>query len=285
MGRSSEYKLSDLFGFEERDITSHMMRELKLGRKFKDSFNYILTKLPIQKLKADLSKLKWDEGKNYDWAIIKDGLVTLIFRKYSDHFTIFFKVEAGPEDDYTLTYNKGYGCFSFHTNKDKLSDEDSDSRVDDNFLDLNKYIKAIIKLLADGDVHSLWNSYSLKNPDEVSRPEYIELKNIWNGGNEDISSINDFIFCCDELFNKYLELFAQTDMMNKIKKIKAGDMLGVYKVVRVNPKTKDSYYHDAGLELKNTNFKDSKPSWADVYSLTRYYLNYVFPELDLVESK
>lgn len=274
MGRLSEYKLSDLFSFEERDITRHMLYEMKLGYKFKDSFNYLLTKLPVQKLKADLRKLKWDEGKNYDWAIIKDGKVTIIFRQYRLHFTIFFKVDGKENNDW---YNK-YGCLSFHTDTKHLSDDVSDSYCDDNFRDMNKYIKPLIKELAGGSVHGLWNPLCFKADDEERRPDHIEAKNIWNGGDDDISSINDFIFCCDELFHKYLELFSQNEMLKKLKTIKVGDMLDAYKVTSVNTTVKDDYYHNAGLELQNTNFKDSKPSWCDVYSLTRYYFGYVFPE-------
>jgi len=282
MGRLSEYKLSDLFSFEERDITSHMLYEMKLGYKFKDAFEYLLTRLPIQKLKADLRKLKWDEGKNYDWAIIKDGRVTIIFRQYRLHYTIFFKVDGEGK---MAEYNTKYGCLSFHTDTKHLSDDVSDSYCDDNFRDMSRYIKPLIKLLEEDKVHGLWNPLSFKADDEERRPDHIEAKNIWNGGMDDLSSINDFIFCCDELFDKYLELFAKNEMMDRLKTIKVGDMLGVYKVTAVRAATKDEYYHDAGLELKNTNFKDSKPSWADVYSLTRYYLNNVIPELDLADSK
>ena len=270
MGRLSEYNLSDLFKFEKRDITSHMMYEMKLTYKFKDSFNYLTKKLKVQKLKP-LNKIKWDEGKNYDWAIVKEGLITFIIRTYRNHFTIFFKNENKEND-----YRTRYGCFMFNTDTTKLSNDDSDARCDNCFVDLDEYIKPIHKLISDGHVHLLWNNAALP------RPDYIEIKPIWNGSEDDINYVDDFIFCCEELFGKHLELFAQTDMLDKLKTIKVGDMLNRYEVLEVRTEVEDDYYHDAGLKLKGTNGVDSE-SWNDVYSLTRYYLNDIFPKLNLAD--
>lgn len=262
--RFTDYGLIDIFKFEERDVVSYMMHKLKLGSKFKESFNYIISKMPVKKL-GTLSKMKWDIGKNYDWIVIEEGMVTFIIRKYQTHFTIFIKVEAEEK------WNSKFGCFMFHSDCEKMNDDTSDIYVENNFIDLDELLKPLFKFIADGNIHSLWNNYSFKRPDHVS------IKNIWNGG-DDLSNINEFIFCCDELFSKYLELFAQTDMLEKIKTIKVGDILGgVYEVTQVSTDTNDGYFHNAGLKLKNLNFKESE-IWCDVYSLTRYYLKYVFPE-------
>ena len=75
----------------------------------------------------------------------------------------------------------------------------------------------------------------------------------------------------------------ENDMIDKIKTIKVGDMLGAYKVTEVNTKVKDGYYHDAGLSLQNTNFKKEKSKWQDVYSLCMFYFRYVFPEKESVK--
>ena len=261
----SDYSLLDIFKFEKRDITSHLLYDMKLGEKMKDSFEYLTTKLPIQKLKPDLLKLKWSEGKNYDWCVIKENNVTLIIRTYQSHFTIFFH-----NDNKEKSYENKYGCFSFNTDKDKLEDKDLDMYYDNPFTDLNHYIKPIISLIEKGRHHFLWNSYSLKKNNEEQRPEHIQVKTIWNG---DVTNVNDFIFCCEELFGKYLELFAENDMLEKIKTFKVGELLNnKYKIKSISTKVKDGYYHDAGMSLEN-----STSEWNDVYSLTRWYLNDIFP--------
>jgi len=260
-----DYHLEDIFKFEERDVTSYMTYELKLPAKFKEAFTYLTTKMKVQPLKA-LDKIKWDEGKNYDWAVIKSGEVTLLIRKYQSHFTIFYKKENQENK-----YNNRYGCFTYSTNRDKLSDKESDARVDNNFLDLEANINDIFKLIAEDKAHGLWNSYTLV------RPKFVEVKTVWNGG-DDISSIETFIFACDELFSKYLEIFAQTDMFDRIKTIKKGSVLNdKYKVLGVKTTLKDGYYHDIGLTLQGTNGATSE-SWYDVYALTRWYLKDIFTE-------
>jgi len=264
MSKNMYFTKHDVFKFDKNDITMHMYYDLKLCEKLKSAFDYLLTKLPVQKLKKDLSKLKWNKGKNYNWAIIQKDNVIFILRQYQSHFTIFTKVVK--ED----RYGTKLGCFTFNTDSDMLSDDESDARCDNEFYDLNKYIVALMDFIGEGNIHSLWNDFSFK------REKYIKIKNVWNGG-EYFSSIDDFIFCLEELFGKYLELFAQTDMFEKIKTIKKGEMLGTHKVLDVKTDLKDEYYHGVGLILKGTNGADSK-SWQDVYSLTRWYYGSIFPE-------
>jgi hypothetical protein len=255
--------LKEIFNFDKNVVTSYIMYELKLGGKFKEAFNYISSSLPNQRLKK-LEKLKWDEGKNYDWAIIKKKEVTLIIRKYQTHFTIFFK-NVNKEISW---FNK-YGCFTFHSDLEKMSDEDNDKYVESNFTDLDNSMEDLIKIISKDEIHTLWNEYCFP------RPKHVVIKNIWNGA-DDLSSIDDFIFCCEELFNKYLELFAKTDMFEKIKSIRVGDKLNnKYEVLDVSTAVKDGYFHDIGLMLKGTNGVDDV-SWKDVYSLTRWYLNDIF---------
>lgn len=267
--RLSEYNLLDLFKFEERDIVNHMFYELKLNYKFQDAFNYVIGKLKVQKVKP-LEKIKWREGKNYHWAAVQHDNVTFLFRHYGQHFTIFFKVE----DNKTKFDRTKYGCFTYHTNTDKLSEELQDKYCGNYFIDINESLIPLFELVGENGIHGLWN------PLIFIRPKHVDVKNVWDGGEYDISSINDFIFCCDELFSQYLELFAENEMFEKIQTINEGDMLGVYKVLKVNKKLKDGYYHGVGLTMTNTNFAE-KESWSDVYSLTRYYLHDVFPELNL----
>lgn len=46
--------------------------------------------------------------------------------------------------------------------------------------------------------------------------------------------------------------------VEKIKTLKVGDMLNVYKITQMSTDLKDDYY-GVGLKLKNTNFPNSKP--------------------------
>lgn len=266
------YKLSELFKFEERDITRHMLYEMHLAKKFKESFNYIKNKLEIQETKF-LSEAKWDEGKNYSWAVFKRDDLYLIIRKYRSHFTIFFKNEnkkSGFTDSFEDYCYTKYGCFTYSTDRDKLNDESQDMYCENNFIDMDETFEDMLKLLEENKIHSIWNPHSFK------RPKHVDVKIAWTGGNEDIASLETFIFACDELFNKHLELFAQTDMLEKIKTFKIGDKLnGYYTVLDIRTDVKNEYFHGVGMELGGTNGPDSK-SWEDVYSLTRYYFDAVF---------
>jgi hypothetical protein len=90
-----------------------------------------------------------------------------------------------------------------------------------------------------------------------------------------------FIFACDELFQRYLEIFSETEMLEKIKTMKVGDKIGddkyPYEVVEIRTEVKDDYYHGVGLVLKQTNFTGkTEEKWDDVYSLTRWRYNEVF---------
>ena len=253
-----------------------LLREMGLSDKFKKSFNYLLSKLPIQTIVDDLSKLKWDEGKSYDWAIIKKDNVHLVIRKYGTHFTVFFKNKYKITDNELIDdyFHTKYGCFTFDTDRHKV--ENYDRYVDYNFLDINNHIDSLIELIAADKIYSLWNSYSFK------RPAHIDVKNVWNGG-EDICSIDTFVFGCEELFGKYLELFAQTEMFEKVKTFKVGDRLSAYEITGVSTDLQlktygDPYYHGVGLSMKNTNFPTEKESFKDVYCLSRHYYEYVFPK-------
>ena len=217
----------------------------------------------------DLSTLKWSEGKDYDWVAVKDDNIVLLFRKYRTHFTIFFKNKykiSGDGDDIDEYFHTDYGCFTFDTDTDQVSNPDE--YVDDNFKDLNLCLKDIITLIKNEKTHNLWNNCVIK------REKYVEIKNVWDGG-EDITSIDMLIFACDELFQKYLELFSENDMFEKVKTLKKGDIVGNYKVLEVNLNLKDDYYHGVGLSLQSTNGSDNI-SFDDVYSLTRWLYNDIF---------
>lgn len=269
----------EIFKFDKKDVVFELMYEKRMDSKFKQAFQYLLGRIKPQKFEGDLGKLVWDEGKNYHWISIEDGNVTLMFRKYQFHFTVYFRItESHKFKDIEFDESK-YGCFIFHSDRDKLTDEESDRRYDNNYLDINESLAGLINHLREHGSHLLWNDHSFP------RPKIVEIKNVWDGGKEHISSIDDFIFCCEELFEKYLEHFAMNETLEKIKTFKVGDMLDAYKITSMVTDVKDEYYHGVGLELQNTNFPDSKPSWADVYSLTRYYYEYVFGKEEKKEKE
>ena len=269
-----------IFKFNDTDVHRKLLREMELADKFKTSFNYLLSKIPTQKLKKDLNKLTWDEGKSYDWVIIEKNGVHVIIRKYQSHFTIYFKYKNRPSDgdeEFDNYYNTRYGCLTFETNRDRVINYDV--YIDNNFFDLNQYIDPLFELIKNGDAATIWNPYCFKQKEEKERPNYIEAKIVWDGG-DDLSKIDLFVFACEELFSKHLTVFAQTDMLDKIKTIHVGDKIGVYEVTGVITEFSDMYsepyYHGVGLYLRNTKSSNDKPSFADVYSLSRYYYDSIF---------
>lgn len=258
-----DYAVSDIFKFETRDVTSFMMYKLHLGDKIKDSFKYLADKLGVQELPKNLSDLKWSEGKNYNWAFVKHDKVTFGIRQYHNHYTIFSKREKGTDD-----WNAKFAIYTFHTDREKLTDDQKDERVEDWTLDLNKHIKDLFKMAAEDQLWALWNNLMFK------RPDYIDVACVWSGGQDDISKIDLFNFACEEIFQKFLEVFSQIDMLEVVKKTKVGDKLGEYTVTAVKKTVKNEYYHDAGISWKS----DREEKWNDVYSLTRWYFSEMFPK-------
>lgn len=267
------------FKFEGRDVAFHMLREMGLSSKFKKSFTYVANHFPANTIVPDLEKLEWHKGKNYNWLKLVDGNLTLIFRHYGNHFTVYFKNKMELSkygEEYADEYETKYGCLTFETDLEGMSNEEHDSYIEDRFKDINLYLPEIIKLIKKGNIHSIWNPYSLKLEKDKERPKHVKPKNVWNGS-DDISSIDTFIFACEELFQRHFEIFAETEMLEKVKTIKEGDMFSSYKVTRVVSELKGDYYYNVGIEWINTNFKKEKGDWCDVYSLARYYYEYMFP--------
>jgi len=171
-----------------------------------------------------------------------------------------------------------YGAFTFHTDFDKFGDEADNMRYEHYekpFIDLNVIAKDLFEMMLtrDGDVWMVWNSVSLP------RPDHVKIKLSFSG--EQINSLDEFVFCMEELSNVHQELFAENDMLEKLKELKEGDMLNTrYKIGNVittawNDGYNDNYYHGAGIELIDTMNKNES-RFTDVYSLTRWYLTDIF---------
>lgn len=288
--KDENYENEVVLKFDKRDVESMIARDLKLPKRMSKSFDFIYDKLVkfgkfidlTGKTEIDFEDVKKDEGKNYDWFAVKYDEIYLIIRCYHAHFTIF--IRSIEPDEFMVKINpdavrKSYGAFTLYTNTENMSDEESDSRVDYPFQDINKCIFNLFPLIKEDNFHSLWNDLSFQ------RPEFCEVKQAFYqrggwGSDVDIYSIDLMIYCAEELSNEHTTHFAQNEMVEKVKTIKVGDKISSYLVEEVRTDLGDSdepYYHGVGLCLKNTNFEDSKASWSDVYSLTQFYFDYMFP--------
>jgi hypothetical protein len=246
----------------KRDLEFQILNTMYLNVKFKRSLRYVLNNLPNQKLK-DFEKITWYERKNDSWCAVVDGELSLLIRQYHTHFTIFSYVKN--EDDFKDPavfdkFKRGYGCFTFYVDTRKSGN--SDFHVQNNFFELNKHIKGIISTLKEDKIHLLWNDAFLP------RPEYVEIKNVWDGGS-DISDIDDFIFAMEEISGLHLMLFSENDVFNYLGNYKAGDKIGDYTVTEVQTKLEDDYYHNVGISTVD---KYGKEEFNDVYKITRWFL-------------
>lgn len=251
----------EIFNFDDNRTNERFFRDKNLYAKIKFCFKYLENHLPINKLSEDntfdFSTLKFDEGKNYDWFFLVNNNVKLLFRQYGNHFTVF-ALGVNKESDYFSKMSQ----FSIHDNLENIPNEIHDKYIDNRYLSIEKMLPNLIKLIEEDDVRSI--DYCLE------REKFTEVRTAFVG-NEGVDSLDDIIFGCDELFQMYLEKFAQTEMLEKIKSLKVGDMFSAYKITEIRTEVKDDYYHAVGLKYVNTNFPDSKESWSDVYSLTRYH--------------
>lgn len=256
-----DYTPIDIFKYEKRDITHHMMYGLHLGSKVKECFAYLCDKIGVKDVPKDWTRTKWSEGKNYNWLIIKRDAVTFAIRQYGEHYTIFSKREKSGDE-----YRAKYAIFTFHTDRDKLPKGERDDR--EHTEDIAKYIDTLLEMAAEDKLYALWNSISFK------REAHIDVKCVWSGGDDDVEDIDLFNFACEEIFQKTLELFSVNDMLERVKKVKVGEMFGEYEVIEVRKKVENEYFHGVGIKWKNKR----EESWQDVYSLTRWHFAALFPQ-------
>lgn len=249
------------FKYSEQDEKRDYFRSAKIGKKFKFAIEYLLNHLPINEIgkenKINFDKIKFKEGKNYNWFFLNKKNLTILVRKYGSHFT-FYSLLQGK-------YERKLSVFTICDNSELMNDETSDSFCDDNYKSIKKYFPKLVEMIENNKVHSLWNSISFPVED------YTEVK-IASIGDESIHSLDVLMFAADELLNTYICTYAENDVLEQIKKYKVGDMFGdAYKITKVKTELKDGYYHSCGLSLHNTNFPDSKGSWSDIYSLAQFY--------------
>lgn len=258
----------DIFEFSEDRFKENIVYENKLMKKLRYSFDFLLNYLPINTVNAKFSfkKIKFREGKNYDFFFLIKDDIQLLVRQYGSHFT-FICLNKDKE----ISYHSRMSVFTINDDREKMDDETSDAHVDDHFLTIKKILPSLLEIIKKDKVGTIWNSYSLE------RPDYTDVKLAQVG--DTTHSLDLLLFACDEVFRTHCELFAENDMANKISDFSVGDMLGdAYKITDVKKEINKEYFYSTGLSFINTNFSNSDAKWADVYSLTRYYLEYIFPE-------
>lgn len=246
----------NVYKYEKYKLEELMRKEIY---KMKDAFDFIVQKLGVQK-KTKLSKMKWMEGKSYDYAVLQDDNVTLLIRHYRDHFTFWGYVKSKEKDD----FQSEFFMFTYHTDRDKLmTDDEKDARCDNNFMDIDLSIASFIKVIKEGHAHLVWNSAA------CVIPKWVEVK--IGFVHSSIHSFDLAIFGCEELSTLQSQLFAENEMWKLIKQIKPGYKIGREVVKSVNtelPKQySDPYYHGLGITFEKGSHMQ------DVYSLTMFFIN------------
>jgi len=261
--------MKNFFNFNKHEVTKYLSYDLDLFQNISESFTFLSQKFRIHK-KKNLAKLKWYEGKNYDWAFVQKNDIIFLIRKYRIHYTIVscqIKEKYKKEDyKYHYLFSK-YSAFTFFSNEEKMTDVEKDLICygDNNFYDINNLLNDLFKLVEDNRIHLIDNKYAFK------KPNYVDVELIFTSP-ESIHKIDLFVFLCEELSTLYSHIYSETTMVDKIKKIKVGDMLDEYTVVvKTSVEVKDEYYHNTGITTKD--IRDNKESFRDVYCLSMYYLD------------
>lgn len=263
----------DIFKFSEDHLKQDIIHEHGLIKKLKYSFNYLLKYIPINEINSKFSfkNVNFLEGKSYNWFFLVKEDVKLLVRQYGSHFTI---ICSAKEEDFGW-FNR-MSVFTIGTDRDKMDGETSDAHIDNHFLSFNKLFPSLLEHIQKGDVGMIWNNVSLV------RPKYVDVKLALVG--ESCHNLDLFLFACEEVFSMHCVLFAENEMAVKVGEYNVGDTLGkAYTITEVRSKIDKEYYYNTGLSYTNNNFKDSKASWSDVYSLTRYHYSDIFPQVEVLK--
>lgn len=263
----------DIFEFDENRIKEKIKNEFGLIKKIKTSFNYLEGKLHQNKITKTLKNLKTYEGKNYDFYMFKDKDVSILVRQYQRHFTIFTYNRPKDSNKY---FGQRFSIFTMYDNHEKMTDQDY---TDDYLQTFRNALPQIVKLVREDEIDAVWNSVCF----EV--PKYTEVKCVFT--REVIDNIDLLIFACSEITQKHLEIFAENEMLDRVKTLNVGDPFGeVYEVVETRTEVENNYYHGVGITIKRIDDfgKGDEPKWEDVYSLCRWYYKEMFPDIELKEK-
>ena len=128
-------KLKD-FKFNENDVKTDFTRTLNISKKIRYSLDYLVNHLPVNKLKKDnsfdFSKLKFNEGKNYNWYFLNNKKTTMLIRQYGNHFTFIVRCQE--------KYDNKLSVFTIHDNRDKMDDKTNYSYLAENFQCITEYL-------------------------------------------------------------------------------------------------------------------------------------------------
>lgn len=262
--------------FDKRKITDYLRYDIKSIENFKESFEYLRTKLPKNDLQ-DLSICKWHETKNYDYCLIEVDDLTFIIRQFRKHFTLFIKQSVNHKIR-DFDYDKSsYHIVTFFVNEEI---EGYVERYDviDHYKELNDTLPKIIEL--GKERNKLW---LIDNSAAIPVPNYVKIETALHG--EEIYNINTYIFALEELFGLHFQFFCETEMIEKIKEFNVGDKFkyGVITKVAIDLEMHgdDPYYHSVGLEVTT----DGKVEFKDIYTLASYYYDDVFGQPEITKRR
>jgi hypothetical protein len=281
--------MKKLYDFDGENVKNLIIRELKLFKGFKESFDYTVEKI-IERGNSsiitsldniDLSHLEEDEGKNYHWSVIIYKDIRLLIRRYRQHFTFYSEFSSIEKYSSKVEYTKK-SYASFHLIVKLKKDEDKDYHYDEPYLTIQKCLPNLFKAIEKEEMGLFWNSASLILPTNVERKMYFSFNKVFST-NGSIDSIDGTIFAMEELTSKYQQLYAEVDVIKLLSSFKIGDPIKDngedYYIDKINDKVEKEYYHSVGISLKTAG---GKSKFIDVYSLLRWY-----PELlpDKLEPK
>lgn len=259
--------MKDIFNFDDSRLKEEINRNYGLTDKIKTSFKYLEGKLPQNKITKTLRNIKTREGKSYEYFMFKDKEVSILVRQYSRHLTFYVYNRPTGEKEY---YKRGITIFTVFDDDEKMTDDDWN---EDDKITLKKVLPQIIELARAGKLHAVWNSLCL------IVPKYTEVKLI---ADDTVHNLDTLIFACDEIAQLHLELFSENEVLEKIKTFKKGDAFGsVLEITGTRTVVKDNYFHGVGISTKRTDEfgmkHEKEDKWNDVYSLTRWYYDELFP--------
>lgn len=277
--------VTPIFKFDKNELTMYINYELNLFRRAEKPLGYIyeilektgysLTLTSLDDI--DLNKVKQNKGKSYNWCVFIYNDIKFLVRQYHQHLTVYArqsKFDEKWEEDLIKNF-----AFTFESSVENLPDNEHDAKLDEYmvnpFVDLNKSFKQIVELIEKDKFHLIWNDLC------VSRPDNVKIKSIYETSKyseAQIQSIDLLVFCMEEIDTLHVQLFAENTMVEKLKELESrvGEQFDYqYKIESVNTEVKDEYYHNTGVTLVR---RENEKTFADVYTLTRYYYDSVFPK-------
>lgn len=206
------------------------------------------------------------ESKNYDWYVITKDEIKYLIRHYGEHFTIFMIKESNM-------FHEKMMAIEYKVDRnlkfEQLRSQGLKCNECDYFSEVNEFLVNVHKkLLKRFSTLVVWNDRAFP------KPNYVTAKNIFSGY-ENISSLDMTIFAMEEVFQIHLELYAQNDTLNLLKKMQEDGVTEwngnkIVKIVTEDKHYDGKYYHGMGIKTKD--------KFYDVYELASPDCNVLYPE-------